>query len=292
MALRRLEAFDQSRAAAKRNGTAGKKIFSFSTRHEYQRVCARFARWAEDKYKIKWLRDLKPEHAEVYISHLRQQGRSPDYVSKVISAIRKLNTAMNEMGWYSPDAPRLLVEECGRHSDPKPVPYTPEEAEQLIAELYRRDPQYGQLAQLQHVTGLRREEAVHLQAGCIADDGNAVMLQGPGTHTKGGRERQIPIDEENCEFMRQLRQQALSHPDRHVFVHRKTLGRAYDNARYAANKRLGIESRGTHGFRKSFAAGLYRGRLDEGTSDADARREVAEALGHRRTSVLKYYIVT
>jgi integrase len=290
MALRRLEAFDQSRAAAKRNGTADKKIFSFSTRHEYQRVCARFARWVEDTYQVKWLRDLKPEHAETYIAHLRQQGCSPDYVSKVISVIRKLNTAMDAMGWYPSGAPRLLAEEHGRHSDPRPVPYTPEEAKQLIAELYRRDPQYGQIAQLQHVAGLRREETIHLQARCIAEDGSCVLLQGPGTHAKGGREREIPIDDKAREFMRQMREQAMQHKDRHVFVQRKTLGGAYDNARRAANQRLGIEARGTHGFRKLFAAELYKRVQDEGASDEEAQRDVAEELGHRRTSVFRHYL--
>jgi hypothetical protein len=172
LALRRLEAFGESRGAAKRRGTAQRKIFSFSTRHEYQRVCTRFVRWVEDKYNVKWLRDLKPEHAEAYVAELRRKGRSPDYVSKVIAAIRKLDIGMVQRGWRSADSPRLLADERGRHSNPKLQPYTPEEADQLIAELYRRDPQYGQLAQLQRVAGLRREEAAHLQARCIAEDGN------------------------------------------------------------------------------------------------------------------------
>lgn len=84
------------------------------------------------------------------------------------------------------------------------------------------------------------------------------MLQGLGTHAKGGRERDIPIDDKACEFVRQMREQGMRRQDRHVFVHRKTLGRAYDNVRRVANKRLGIESRGTHGFRKLFAAELYK----------------------------------
>jgi len=125
MALRRLEAFDESRGAAKQRGRAQRKIFSISTRHEYQRVCARFARWAEDKYNVKWLRDLKPEHAEAYVAELRHKGRSPDYVSKVIAAIQKLSVGMEQMGWCSADSPRLLADERGRHSDPKPQPILP-----------------------------------------------------------------------------------------------------------------------------------------------------------------------
>ena len=292
MALRRLEAFDESRGAAKQRGTAQRKIFSFSTRHEYQRVCARFAQWAEDKYNVKWLRDLKPEHAEAYVAELRRKGRSPDYVSKVIAAIRKLNVGMEQMGWRPSDSPRLLADERGRHSDPKPQPYTPEDADRLIAEMYRRDLQYGQLAQLQRVAGLRREEAVHLQARCIAEDGSKVTLDGTGTHAKGGREREVPIEETNREFMKQLPEQGLQHEDGHVFVQRHTLGRAYDNTRYAACKRLGIENRGTHGFRKLFAAELYEHLRAGGIAHEDARRAVSESLGHNRVSVLRHYLAT
>ena len=290
LALHKLEAFNESRSAAKLNGTAGKKIFSFSTRHEYQRVCARFARWVEAKYRVKWLRDLQPEHAEAYISALRHQGRSPDYVSKVIAAIRKLNTGMEQMGWRPADSPRLLADEQGRHSDPKPTPYNCQEADRLIKELYRRDPQYGQIAQLQRVAGLRREEAVHLEARCIAEDGSQVSLKGPGTHAKGGREREVLIHEEDRKFMRQLREQGLAHKDSHVFVQRQTLGRAYDNARYAACERLGIESRGTHGFRKLFAAEYYQHLRESGVSQEDARRAVSASLGHGRVTVLRHYL--
>jgi len=60
---------------------------------------------------------------------------------------QSLGDGSEQAALHSPDAPRLLAEERGRHSDPKPVPYTPEEAERLIAELYRRDPQYSKFAQ-------------------------------------------------------------------------------------------------------------------------------------------------
>ena len=68
------------------------------------------------------------------------------------------------------------------------------------------------------MTGLRREEAVHLQARCIAEDGSGVTLDGTGTHANGGREREIPIRERDRDFMHALRAQRLAHKDGHVFV--------------------------------------------------------------------------
>jgi integrase len=116
------------------------------------------------------------------------------------------------------------------------------------------------------------------------------MLDGTGTHAKGGRGREVPIEEQNREFMMQLRAQREQHQDGHVFVQRQTLGRAYDNARYAACRRLGIENRGTHGFRKLFAAELYEHLRVGGIAHEDARRAVSESLGHNRVNVLRHYL--
>jgi integrase len=213
-------------------------------------------------------------------------------VQEKTQPIRKLDVAMQTAGLRSVDAEPLLADERGRHSDPKPTPYSAEEADRLITKLYQRDPQYGQLAQLQRVASLRREEAVHLQARCIAEDGSMVTLDGTGTHAKGGREREIPIREQDRDFMQALRAQGLTHKNSHVFVQRQTLGRARQrrNARYVACKRLGIENRGTHGFRKTWATEYYADLCETGLSNQDARREVSHGLGHNRVNVLRHYL--
>lgn len=289
-ALSKLEAFEQSRHEALRAGTAGDKIFSFSTRRTYQQCNVRFAKWCRQTHGVKHLDDITSEMAAEYIAELRRKRRAPDYVSKMMAAIRKLDVALQTAGLRPADAPPLLADERCRHSDPKPTPYSAEEADRLIAELYRRDPQYGQIAQLQRVAGLRREEAVHLQVRCIAPDGSQVTLDGTGTHAKGGRERVVPIQETNREFMMQLREQAQAQKDEHVFAHRRTLGRAYDDERRRACQRLGIETRGTHGFRKTWAAEYYAHLRELGLSEQHAQREVSHGLGHNRVNVLRHYL--
>ncbi len=116
-------------------------------------------------------------------------------------------------------------------------------ADRLNTELYRRDPQYGQLAQLQRVTGLRREEAVHLQARCIAEDRSMVTLDGTGTHAEGGRERKIPIREQDRDFMQALRAQGLAHKDGHVFVQGRRLVARAKGATHVTQPASGSASR-------------------------------------------------
>lgn len=289
-ALTALERFDQSRREAKRVGQAHEGIHSFGTRKQYQRLGVRFAKWCQAEFGVRWLKDIMPGHAQAYIAHLRQQGRSPSYIGVNVSAVRKLDVGTRQLGWVAHDAPRLLEDERGRHSDPRPTPYTSQEAERLIAALYERDPQFGQLAELQRAAGLRRQEAVHLQARCIAEDGGRVTLAGAGTHAKGGREREIAVSEKYRPFLVRLREQGLANTDGHVFQYRQTLGKAYDDARYRACARLGIDSLGTHGLRKYWAAERYQELREAGLGDKEAKRAVTEGLGHGRVSVLRHYL--
>ena len=75
-----------------------------------------------------------------------------------------------------------------------------------------------------------------------------------------------------------------------MFVHRQMLGRGYDDERRRACERLGIEGRGTHGFRKTWAVEYYAYLHDTGLCDQDARREVSHGLGHNRVNVLLFLI--
>ena len=75
-----------------------------------------------------------------------------------------------------------------------------------------------------------------------------------------------------------------------MFQYRQTLGKAYDDARYRICARLGIDSRGTHGFRKQWAAERYQELIEAGLDDKEARRAVTEGLGHGRASVLRHYL--
>ncbi|MBN1887422.1 MAG: site-specific integrase [Thermoflexales bacterium] len=144
---------------------------------------------------------------------------------------------------------------------------------------------------MQRAAGLRVAEAVHLQARCIEPDGTKVILTGTGIHTKGRKEREIPVMPKYQEFVRQLREQGMTHEDGHVFVHRQTLTRAYGREVSALCARLKITSgSGSHSFRKTWSGEYYRYLCGQGLSSKEARRQVTAALGHNRLNVLRHYL--
>jgi integrase len=155
------------------------------------------------------------------------------------------------------------------------------------------DPQFGQVARLQRVSGLRVSEAVHLQADGVAADGSQITLTGPGTHAKGGRPRVAPVLAPHRPEVVALREQGLANLDRHVFQNRQSLTGAVKRAASRLAVKLGVEvGDGTHSLRKLYANELLGHLLkSDGLSLEDARRAVTHALGHNRLGVLKAYLV-
>jgi len=70
----------------------------------------------------------------------------------------------------------------------------------------------------------------------------------------------------------------------------KSLARRVQGAVRHACERQGVPCYGTHGFRKLWAQERYRELRAEGLSEREAKRAVADRLGHGRLAVLKSYI--
>ncbi|MBL8057943.1 MAG: integrase domain-containing protein [Anaerolineales bacterium] len=258
----------------------------------YCQLSVVFAAWCRDEHGLRRLGDVTPEMTADFIADLRRRGRSPATVNTYVCAIKKLDAGLRQVGWRYPEAAPLVGEFHGRRADVVADPYSPEDAERLIRVLTAIDPQYGGVARLQRMSGLRVSEAVHLQAGGIAADGSQITLAGPGTHAKGGRPRQVPILAEHQPVVAGFLEQGLAHADGHVFQQRQSLSKAVKLEASRQVIKLGIEAGdGTHSFRKLYANELYQHLLTvEGRPDDEARRAVTQALGHNRLDVLKAYI--
>lgn len=291
--LNALKAFGESRHQARRDETAGDKIFSVQTLHLYCELNVSFAEWCRAEHGIRRLADITPDMATDFIARLRRTRLSPATVSTYVCAMKKLDTGLRKVGWRRRDAERLVQDFQGRRADVIADPYPSDDAEQLSVALDKLDPQYGQVARLQRVAGLRVSEAVHLQADWIAPDGSAITLSGSGTHAKGGRPRRIPILPQHREMVVALREQGMANPDHHVFQHRQSLTGAVKRAASALAAKLGIEAgHGTHSLRKTYANELYQHLMQEQHLSRDtARQMVTQALGHNRLAVLKAYLL-
>jgi integrase len=291
--LNALQAFGHSRRQALARGTASDKIFSIRTMQQYCELNVTFAEWCRERFGIRRLADVTPQMAAEFTADLQARARSPATVAAYASAIKKLDAGLRAVGWRRRKAEPLVQDFHGRRADIVADPYTPEDAVRLIAALADADPQYGQVARLQRVSGLRVSEAVHLQADCIAADGSQIVLTGSGTHTKGGRPRVAPVLTQHRPVVLALLEQGLAHPDAHVFQNRQSLTGAVKRAASRLAVKLEIEvGDGTHSLRKLYANELYHYLLSaDGLSLEEARRAVTHALGHSRLDVLKAYLV-
>lgn len=283
-------AIGRSRHLAKRIGEADEEIFAIATIRDYIECFNRFAKYARQKHGVRFVGDLTPEIAREFINALGQQDRAAGTIGKYWSAIRKGDALMRRVGYKTKDAPPLLSGGFGRHGDPRPEPYSSQEATMLTEFLEKgTDPRFGQLAKLQRVAGLRVSEAINLRAEAIDETGKVIRLA-HGDHTKGGRPREVPVSSEYAPFLLDLRALGLKHRDGRVFRDRKKLERPYQRALTQACKSLGIEHTRTHDFRATYANELYRRLLSEGYAEAEAQIRLAEALGHRRVQIRLHYL--
>ena len=244
------------------------------------------ANWPEARN----LEDVTPEMAQAYIAdHIRREN-SGGYIGRVIASLRKLDAACHHRGIFPPDRAPLLPHEGedavhGFHADPRPLPYTDEQAEALIATITKDDPTVALVLRTMWVIGLRVSEAVHLRAPDIHLDTGVITLVGNVNHTKGGRPRDVKVQEGDREFLARLRAIGERRPSGHIFTNRKSLpDRARQRVREAC-RGLDIPLLGTHGFRKTFAVDDYQRNRAAGQSDAGALRSTSRQLGHNRARV-------
>jgi integrase len=292
-ALNALQAFGQSRRQALAKGTAAEKIFSVRTMQNYCELSVTFALWCRDQHGIRRLAQITPAMTTEFVTELRRKRRSPATINTYVCAIEKLDAGLHAVGWRRRTAEPLVPTLNRRHADVVADPYSDEDAEQLIVALAQLDPQYGQVARLQRISGLRVSEAVHVEGKAIAEDGSEINLSGPGTHAKGGRPRVAPILPQHRPAALALRVQGLAQADGHVFQHRQSLTAALKRAASALAIELGIEmGDGTHSLRKLYANELYGHMMEYDALPRDAARHVVtHALGHSRLEVLKAYLV-
>ena len=292
--LTALQTYGQSRHAARAAHQEKFGIYSVRTMQNYCELSVSFAAWCQSEGLIEQrLADVSPLAAAAFLKALRSKGRSPATVNTYACAIKKLDQGMRVVGWRRRDAEALVPEYAGRRADVVADPYSVEDAARLIAALLALDPQYGYVAKLQRLAGLRVDEAVHLQAHWIKSDGSEVVLPADeNTHAKGGRPRRIPVLPQHAAEVAALREQGLRHADGHLFHDRQSLMAAVKRAASALAPRLGIEvGDGTHSLRKTYANELYDHLVSVRNLPANlARQIVTEALGHSRLEVLKAYV--
>jgi integrase len=258
---------------------------------KYLGIANDFAAWARERYGLRLLAELQPAMVAAFIRERQAEPlpsgglRSPNTINSYLDALTKLDTALRAVGWRKERAP-ALVDPALRvpHGAARPAPFPPQEAARILARLEQgSDPRVARVVRAMQLAGLRLDEAVRLRVSEIGE-GELVL---DGHSTKNGRPRRVPLTSDAARFFGQLRRAAGG---RDLVFETARLRNMVQRQVRAAAESLGIADRRAHNFRAHYAEQLYQRLRAKGLTDRQARHQVAAALGHGRTSVLKHYL--
>ncbi len=284
-----------SRHNAKRRHRDEELITGISTMRCMSADVHQFARFIRVHYpEVKHLSEVRQEMALAYIQELEQRERSGGRIARVCASLRKLDTACRKAGIFPPDALPLLPYKDqggpgGFHSKPKPIPYTEEEAQAIIAYIAPQDPIVARLLRVMWAGGMRISEATWLRVQDIDLANGMISLnqEGNENHTKGGKPRKVPYSPKAHKFMTALDYSPDIQPTGHLFADRQGLpDRARKLVRQACRD-LGLQPLGTHGYRKTFSVEEYQRARSRGADDRQALLETSLKLGHNRIDVTR-----
>ena len=284
-----------SRHTAKRRHRDTELITGISTMRCMSTDVHQFARYIRANWpEVKRLSEVKTEMALAYIKELEQRERSGGRIARVCASLRKLDTACRKAGIFHPNVPQLLPYKeqggpGGFHSKPKPIPYTEEEAQAIIAYIAPQDPIVARLLRVMWAGGLRITEAVYLRAQDIDLENRTISLnqEGNENRTKGGKPRTFNYSPQAQEFMTALKNSPDIQPTGHFFADRLGLP---DRARMLVRdtcRELDIHRLASHGYRKTFSVENYHRARARGADDRQALLETSQKLGHNRIDVTR-----
>jgi len=240
------------------------------------------------------LEQVVPAMAQSFLDDLAARGRSEGRVKCAAGRLRKLDAACRKTGVFSEEAPALLpYRPRGTKRSTLRVPrrgaYTEEEAQRIIESVSARCGEAGRVLELMWAAGLRVSEAVYLRGLDIDPRNLTITLQGAVNHAKGGRPRVIRLTPEYQDLLERMRRLGLEGPDGHLFSLRRRLRERMRARVKWACRLLGIEPRGSHGFRKTFANREFQRERSTGIPMRAAMRKVSQQLGHNRVSVVRLH---
>lgn len=289
-----------SRHSAKRYHRDAQLITGINTMRCMSADVHQFARFIRFNCPdVKQLCEVRQEMALAYVGELGDRERSGGRIARICASLRKLDTACRKAGIFPPDSPPLLPHRNeggpgGFHSKPKPIPYTEDEAHAIIDQIAPQDPLVARLLRLMWASGLRITEAVYLRSQDIDLVTGTISLNQEGNvnRTKGGKPRIFSYSPMYQEFMTVLKNSSIIQPTGHLFNDRPGLAeRARKLVRQSCHE-LGIQSLGTHGFRKMFSVEVYHRARLLGASDRQALLETSHKLGHNRIDVTRQSYVS
>ncbi|NTU64018.1 MAG: hypothetical protein HGB05_11625 [Chloroflexi bacterium] len=285
-ALRAIEQIGESKYQAKREqnwqpGEAVTGLFSHGYRNTVFDRAVTFTNWLREEYPaVRLFREVDHEVTAEFLSE-KAETCTPDTIRTLLATLKKLQEGLYALNWIREDIVPTEWQISGRN--PPRGPYAPDEAKTLQQWVEARDTEYGQALRFILSSGARIDETLHLRTDKIFADERRVELIG-----KGGRVRRIHVL--HADVLSELN---LSR--RFVYLNGNDDYDWKDGLERIVREGcdvLNIRRRGVHGFRGA-AAGAFIGiKRTLGFTEVEARRELAQWLGHnpQRTEVTYAYV--
>lgn len=279
--LRSKERFGESKLAAKRSGESSKYIYSHQTAHMYNRECQRFAEYVREHSPDG--RNTSLEAARPYATeYIQMRANDPNISAYTVkmqaSALGKLyDCKSTEFGYtgvrHREDITRsrermVISEKTGKEI------LNPRTNAGHFSESRNRD-----IVEFARGTGLRRSELSELRGNQLVERDGRYYLDVTG---KGGKERFAPVcGEHTQEIVERCREagnnRVWDKVPAHMDVHHYRSQYATAMYKDLARERDDIPKSDRYCCRNDLKGVWY---------DKQAMKEVSEALGHNRISVI------
>ena len=273
--------YEATREQDWRPGEAVAGLFSYGYRHTVFDRAVTFTHWLREEYPtIRLFRDVDHEMTAEFLGE-KAETCTPDTIRTLLSTLKKLQKGLYALNWIREGIVPTEWQVVGRNS-PR-GPYALDEAKALREWVEGRDTEYGQALRFILSSGARIDETLHLRADKIFATEKRVELIG-----KGGRVRRIRVlyDDVLSELDLSRRFVYLNGNDGYDW--KDGLERIVRHGCAALN----IRRRGVHGFRGTAAGEFISIKRALGFTEAEARHELAQWLGHnpQRTEVTYAYV--
>ena len=261
---------------------------SFKTRDRYTAACKRFCRFLADTYKLEKLANIAPKHIKAYTEFLQDKGLSASTIKTDLTAIRFYHDQMANTKHILPSNQKLNL--VRRKFGGVDRSWSSLEFNKFLALcLSKNRHDYTCMACLGYYAGLRIEECFKVDT---AQAEKSLKINILTTKGKGGLVRNVMIQESiKIELRKMLEltprgEKLFVAPDEktHLAIKRFQNFINYHRKSFTENNLT------FHGIRHAYAQNKYTEFKNDGLSDFEARKKVAELLGHNRDDVTRIYL--
>jgi len=265
------------------------KIFSYSDRSNLIDLACNFSNFMKENYKdIRQVKEVRADHIQSFLNQksnecsnatLKQYQSKFNKLEKVVNNTYSINVKYK--GYQLP-----LSEE---NTKIRNTSMSPDDFKKL-ENVFANSKSYGKIAiQLTARCGLRVSEVTKLQGRDIRISDNVIHIE----DGKGGRNRDIPIREEDKEYFANLKAN-IGDMERVCPVRSDSINKAIDRAMKGKGIRNKYNATNIHSIRKMYAQREFnRYRINEGMDIKQALRAVSALLGHGddRLELMKQYVL-